>query len=341
MESTDTREEHSTMICVNGLTASIEKLTIPVSNAAGNSRSNKDENTHFSHSCEKAISVQLEEGKDEKVIDTIDIIAKEPHYQKKTSMIPQANIPVPIYIDSRPSSSSDNGQEDEHSVSSLESLEDFPAPSSSERPSKRIFADYWNHSIEEEGSQLKQKAISMNTTRAASYTLSKCSQDSSMPIQDEFIYQEFNRDFHNYSSNSTTDGYEEILKENEIGRTSMPSSTSLKDANESTNTTQKAETGNKRSIFKNKYSDSVPSLVSYGYRCSNMPVRKTSSTSSLRKKQRSCLRSRSLSVDSTAMASLQSSSSRLSVSFDSRVCVHEYEKPLQRYTGNGWSKWFA
>ena len=228
-------------------------------------------------------------------------------------------------------------------------------------------------------------ATSTSTMISASKTMSRCSREAAMPLPDEFTYQEFNRDFNSGRQDCIADEYEEILKNNEIGRTTLPHSTSLKDvnvnihgdvvendvnvsnhhhchptdlevssrvshkSNSSITNLSGSSNNSPRSLFRNKYPSSSPSLC-YGYRDmhsgffnTNYTVRKTASASSLtRKKKASILRSRSCSLDSTGVASIQSSStSKLSVSFDAKVFVHEYEKPKKRYTNNGWSKFFT
>lgn len=220
---------------------------------------------------------------------------------------------------------------------------------------------------------------------AAARTMSSISREAIMPLPDEFTYQEFNRDFNAGRQDCATEEYEEILKNNEVGRTTLPHSTSLKDVNVNVNihgghtvehdgvylpsdldtssrlshhsnstknshhTQNNSNTTSTRSLFINKYASSSPSLC-YGYReiagglyMNQRAVRKTVSASSLtRRKKPSILRSRSLSLDSTGVTSMQSNStSRFSVSFDAKVFVHEYEKPQQRYTNNGWSKYFT
>jgi hypothetical protein len=274
------------------------------------------------------------------------------HSQEETTnnMCTSAKSPIPAYIASSHSGNNSGNDEDDGSVSSLDSSEDFPcSPSNSQRS---IFGDFWNNTIHEEGSHMKRgsqmmRNDSISTAQTASITISRCSHQAvsrrysemTSPPPDEFAYQIFNRnlDFQKPIGKSVSDGYEEILQQNELGRTNMPRSTSLKDVAD-IDTLQSSSTRNARTIFKNKYSTSSPSLSSYGYKDTH--VRKTSSTSSLRRKQRSILRPRSSSVDSSGLGSLQSSSSRPSVSFDSRVFVHEYEKPHERYFANGWSKLF-
>jgi hypothetical protein len=217
---------------------------------------------------------------------------------------------------------------------------------SSSNHQRSIFNSYWKHTIREEELSCSQ------TERISSCSFSSCQSPSlshdatmSIPLHDEFAFQEFNRDFSkNCRTNTTCCDYEAILHHNERGRTSIPHAVLLRDATDietlSKSTTNSTNTQSFRSLFKAKYSTSSPSL-SYGYLDTQVPVRKTSSASSLRKKQRSCLRNRSMSVDSTiAPGSLQSSSSK-SVSFDPKVFVHQYEKPHDRYTSNGWSKWFV
>jgi hypothetical protein len=266
--------------------------------------------------------------------------AQEPtrFQEHKQRMTPPLEIPVPAFISS--GSPLPDSCADDQSLSSLDSCEDS-------RGNRPIFGNYWKSSIEEEGAQLKQ-GMSIGTANTNSITMSsRCTQEAIMQLPDEFAYQEFKRDFQAHTNKNTSTDYEELIKENEIGRTTRPRSASIKDITTEATSTMPKVARNKRIIFKNKYASSSPTLSSYGYiDTTNVSVRKTSSTSSLRssslrKTKRSCLRSRSLSVDSTALGSLQSSSSRLSVSFDDRVFIHEYEKPHERYTTNGWSKHFV
>lgn len=251
--------------------------------------------------------------------------------------------PVPIYVSSQHSCLDKSNKDDDDSVSSLDSCDDA---TSTNTPTKRsIFGHNRNRSSSEDGSHMKhQDSSSSWTERTSSLTASsRCSLEATMELPDEFAFQEFNRKIDHYANKSTSDGYEQILKNYEVGCTTMPRSTSLNDTTEDETKPKRNainNSGNHRSLFKNMYSLSSPSLA-YVYRDSVVQVKKTSSTSSLRKKHPSCLKSRSLSIDSTAIGSLHSSCSKLSVSFDSRVFVHEYEKPCDRYTDNGWSKWFV
>lgn len=306
----------------------------------------------------------------ESTIQTQEETTSDNQFRSCDIMCPPQELPVPVYIPTYPVKSGDDSGslDDDGSVSSLDSLEKEEFPMARSLQSKRpIFAKYWNASDvntennDEVESAMKKSSLVAKDCRNASYTLSRCAREATMPLPDEFTYQEFKRDFTRYDTNSANDVYEDILKVNELGRTSMPNATSLKEVennedksplttpvstelltNSFNSNTSSLRNINARTIFSNKYSKSTPSFVSYGYiERTNNPVRKTSSTSSLRKKQRSCLRSRSCSVDSTALASLQSSSTKPSVSFDSRVFVHEYEKPHDRYATNGWSKWFV
>ncbi len=279
-----------------------------------------------------------------------------------SNMCPPKDLPVPVYIPTRPQNSKDDNDniDDDGSVSSLDSFEEeehFPVPSSQLKSKRPIFAQYWKITDIDQANIDDRREVSTESAsisivtdcRSSTETLSRCAREATMPFPDEFAYQEFKRDFTRYEKNKASDIYEDILKVNELGRTTIPNATSLKEVKSETSTdtfnsnTPNQKSANIRSLFTNKYSHSSPTLLSYGYREHlHNSVRKTSSSSSLRKKQRSCLRrSRSCSVDSTALGSLQSSSSKLSVSFDSRVFVHEYEKPHDKYTSNGWSRWFV
>ena len=306
----------------------------------------------------------------EPTIQTQEETTSDTQFRSCDIMCPPKELCVPVYIPTHPvKSGDDNGSsDDDGSVSSLDSFEKEEFPMTPSLQSKRpIFAKYWKandvHTETNDDAEciMKKSSLVAKDCRTASYTLSRCAREATIFLPDEFAYQEFNRDFTRYNTNSANDIYEDILKTNELGRTTMPNATSLKEvenddekgpltapvSTELLSDSVKSNTSsltnlNTRTIFSNKYSKSTPSLVSYGYReRTNNPVRKTSSASSLRKKQRSCLRSRSFSVDSTALASLQSSSTKPSVSFDLRVFVHEYEKPPERYAANGWSKWFV
>jgi len=232
-----------------------------------------------------------------------------------------------------------NAVDDEESVSTLGSCEELnPCSTDSVSCAKRpIFGDYWN----DKGARSK-RSMSVDTDKtAASTLLSKCSHQATLPMPEEFAYQEFNRDFFQYNScDSTTDGYEQFIKQIEVGTTAMPHFASLKDATDAETASGNLGSERTRNIFKNKYSTSVTSLPSYAYAGLPTPARKSSSTSSLRRYKRSSLR-KSTSADSTALDSVQSSSTRMSVSFDSTVFVHEYDKPRERYTADGWSKLFV
>jgi hypothetical protein len=239
---------------------------------------------------------------------------------------------VPEYI-----CSDDDGQ----SVSTLESSDDFPPKG--HRP---IFQDYWSigdekNLMSDNTQRCKQSGSTLETTAS---TISKSTYQTNS--YNDFPYQEFNRDFYPKPSKST-DVYEQVLKEIEIGLTSTPDSTTLNDNDDNEHEYASTISSAKRSIFREKYSLSQTSLISYCYRQPSRMVQKASSTSSLlrnKRWQRSCLRGRSILVaDSDAVGSLLSSSfsSKLSVKFDSKVSVHHYEKPFERHTTDGWSKYFV
>jgi len=253
-------------------------------------------------------------------------------------------------------SNADDGN-DNDSVSSLESnSEEFNGPAActnGAKPQRTIFGAYWqtNTIHEEEGSRSSTVAKSLHTEQTSSFitvssSTSRCSQEGIYDLPDEFTYQEFNR-FKNKDID-ICDQYEAILQQKEVDRPAFKATTAvLKDGAKKPDSDLAFLRSNQvtmnrrhmRSLFHNKYSTSSPAL-SYGYKdMMNSPVHKASSTSSFARKktQRSCLRSPSQSVDPSASIS----SSKLSVSFDSKVCIHEYEKRHEKYTSNGWSKWFA
>lgn len=153
-------------------------------------------------------------------------------------------------------------------------------------------------------------------------------------------------------------GYEEFLKINEAGRTARPSAALLNDGtsrqsfrrytpqNPLCSVPSSKTTTTRRTIFSHKYTNQ-PTLPSYGYKYNSSSKRAGKSPLPFllrnRKMLRSSLRDRSTSLSETTTADLShlSSLSRLSVSFDPRVSIHEFNKPFELYVADGWSKNFA
>ena len=97
-----------------------------------------------------------------------------------------------------------------------------------------------------------------------------------------------------------------------------------------------ASPSTRRSIFKTLVSESVPALSLIASMQQQEQLRKTHSTSALRKKRSSCLRRSRL-----AEAPSRTSSSDLSVSFSAKVDVVVYQQPIERWAANGWSDYFS
>ena len=197
-------------------------------------------------------------------------------------------------------------------------------------------------------------------------------------INDELIDRQKQRDSTKHWC-SDTGGYETYLKANEDGRTVLPTAALVNDANASRSTHYARQYRNdhanqanlklnvkvnpkpaRRKIFPRKYAEAPTpsSLPSYEYMRSHSQAANARKKANARyrlpallhnrKLLRSSLRDRSTSVSESIVTartitledSLLSSQSRLSVSFETKVTIHEYEKRSEQYIHDGWSERF-
>jgi hypothetical protein len=224
---------------------------------------------------------------------------------------------------------------DDDSVSTLESLE---------KGQRSIFGNYWTSNDDISSGVESVHKASLTSQETASSTLSSFYDDGEhFQITgnryqcDTIVYQEYSQcDTISFKKKSFYQ-YEDLIKENEEGRTFLPRAASLNDnvqvdcnQLQKSHSIKRSTSGTRRNLFSNKYPEQRTSIRSYGY------ISQSSSTSLLQttRRQRPCLRT------SQTMDSLSSCNSKLSVSFDPRVSVHEYDKRFEKYTHDGWSSLF-
>ena len=159
-------------------------------------------------------------------------------------------------------------------------------------------------------------------------------------------------------------GYEDCIKMNEAGRTVKPSAAILNVTTKISIHLLKTQTQNprvsylpktdinvpnnkiaeRRKIFECKYPSFEPFVPSYEYN-DKLLSSVQPSNSYTKKMLRSSLRRDRSSSTSESLASMEESmiskSTRLSVSFDPRVSIHEYTKPCESYIMDGWSNYFS
>ena len=255
---------------------------------------------------------------------------------------------IPNYIES-PS--------DDDSVSTMGSSDE---PRKLDR-NRSIFGTYWG--VDEKGSPATPpiRKLSLNTMDTEESTISRYadsirnSRDWSSYLNDEVLKTEKDS-----SRKCDSDGYEAYLKINEAGRTVLPSAASLKDSRtsqhtylngnivtpgNSLNALNKQHFSRRRRIFRQTSGQKTCSLPTYGYMYTQPSKGKVPLPCLLHNKKmlRSSLRDRNLSLaESLAFEeSALSSQSRPSVSFETKVTIHEYEKPVQQVVHDGWSERFA
>lgn len=242
---------------------------------------------------------------------------------------------------------------DDDSVSTLGSSEE----TSDTISGRSIFRDYWR--ADEKSAKSPNRKQSLTTLDTEDTTISRYADsirqcpDWTAYINDEVFDNSRPAASHRVDSN----GYEAYLKVNEAGRTILPSAALLKD----TKNTEHGETTSpnnplsspsipqrqpgRRRIFPRYYGPLKPSVNSYGYMYTKPTKGKAPLPFLLHNKKmlRSSLRDRSasLSESTTLDDSYLSSQSRPSVSFEKKVTIHEYEKPVQQYVHDGWSERFA
>lgn len=230
---------------------------------------------------------------------------------------------------------------DDDTVSTLESQE---------KDQRSIFGNYWTSKNENPSGFESVRKASLTSQETASSTLSSLFDNDiehfvitgNKDDSEKISYQEYIQCSTKSFEKKSFYGYEDLIKENEEGRTFLPRATALNDnvqfdddelQENHLNTRSSSET--RRSLFSHKYSEERTAIQSYGY-MSSSGIGKSSSTSSLihSRRQRPCLRT------SQTMDSFSSCNSKLSVSFAPKVSVHEYNKRFEKYTHDGWSSWF-
>jgi len=249
---------------------------------------------------------------------------------------------MPSYISNSPS-------DDDASVSTLGST-DVPDQSSSKRS---IFGDYWGTGMRASHAPVRKQ--SLNTIDTEDSTISRYTESiRNSKDWSSYINEEVLNTGKNSSHKHDSDGYEAYLKMNEAGRTALSSAASLKESLKNTglaftpcnplptpNKLQRSST--RRRIFPNISKQKVGSLPSYGYMYTKPKKGKAPLPYLLHNKNmlRSSLRDRitSDSFFSTESALLSQSKPtvRPTVSFETQVTIHEFEKPVQQFIHDGWS----
>lgn len=240
---------------------------------------------------------------------------------------------------------------DDSSISSLESLNDAADRRTVEN-SRSIFHEFWQEGKKE--SEPKKRSCSIVTLDTASSTFSKGNSRITQGSQ-EWSHPDFTGELIKPNRRNITNAYEEVLMINESGRTVIPSSGILKKSAGDSIRPRSQSMGcapqpPRRTIFTEKYSSVQSPVSSYGYQLptdkDGITLRQSDSLASLLQNKRylkPSLRDRSISYDSSTMveSSVQSSQSKLTVSFDPNVSIHEFNKPYENYIAPGWSKLFA
>ncbi len=245
--------------------------------------------------------------------------------------------------------------DDDDSVSTLGSNEG-DAGSYSSGTSRSIFRDYWDTGSDEKG-----------MSPASRHSLSTPDQESSSSQHHSVAPRRISLDWSSYHQDyegALTDeaafdpyGYEDYLKINEEGRTVIPSAALLNVAKNKSadhfitrnplasptdpNPISHSSTVLRRKIFAHKYMSKNATLPSYEYKSKPTPTKQPSTLHNRR--LRSSLRDRSSSISEslpTVGDSILSESTRLSVTFDTHVSIHEYSKRCESYIHDGWSKFF-
>lgn len=240
---------------------------------------------------------------------------------------------------------------DDGSVSSLESLTDAMDRSENDT-ARNIFHEFWQ---EDKKRYECRKRLSDNTVDVASSSLPKGHSSCITKGSQEWSHPDFTGELKRPNRRNSCNIYEEVLMMNEAGRTVIPSAGLLKHSEVGPVRPRCLSTGcapqqPRRTIFTQKYSSVQSPISSYGYQINtnheshNLP-HSTSLGSVVQNKRylKPSLRGRSVSYDSSTLvgSSVQSSQSKLSVSFDPNVSIHEFNKPYENYVAAGWSKLFA
>ncbi len=247
---------------------------------------------------------------------------------------------LPGYISSQKTADSD-------SLSTLDSFDDNP-DSTLSGTGRSIFRDYWDTDSDEKEVTSSYRHILSGGT--PDHESSSSQHRSLVPRSISLDWSSYQQDYESVLTDKVPcdpHGYEDNLKVNEEGRTVLPSAAPLNVAKNSSvdhlmtrnPLASPSDTIIRREIFPEKYISTSTTLPSYEYKSKLTP-----STLYHRRTLRSSLRDRNSSVSEslpTVADSISSQSTRLSVTFDTRVSIHEFSKPCESYIDDGWSKYFS
>lgn len=236
-------------------------------------------------------------------------------------------------------------RDDDDSISTLGSAD------SNNASSRSIFGDYWGNSVNQ-GSSANRKH-SLNTLVTEDSTISRYAdhvlnhKDWSSYIHEEVLEKEKRQQ----KRPSLCEGYESCLKDNEAGRTVMPSAASLKNQGDRIPCSpllsgiSSRSQQHRRKIFSNTYASKSLLQKGHGYMYRTATTKGNAQLPYLlnrnKKLLRSSLRDRSQSLSEYTAFEESLPESQKSVSFEEKVTVHEYEKPAQHIVNDGWSQQFA
>lgn len=244
---------------------------------------------------------------------------------------------------------SHHGSRDDDSISTLGSAD------SNKASSRSIFGDYWGNSVNQgsSGYSSANRKHSLNTLVTEDSTISRYAdhvlnhKDWSSYIHEEVLEKEKRQQ----KRPSLCEGYESCLKDNEAGRTVMPSAASLKNQGDRIPCSpllsgiSSRSQQHRRKIFSNTYAYKSLLQNGHGYMYRTATTKGNAQLPYLlnrnKKLLRSSLRDRSQSLSEYTAFEESLPESQKSVSFEEKVTVHEYEKPAQHIVNDGWSQQFA
>lgn len=238
---------------------------------------------------------------------------------------------------------------DDSSISTLGSAD------SNKASGRSIFGDYWGKSLNQasSGYSSANRKHSLNTLVTEDSTISRYAdhvlnhKDWSSYIHEEVLEKEKRQ----HKRPSLCEGYESCLKDNEAGRTVMPSAASLKNQGDRipcslllSGISSRSQQP-RRKIFSNFYASKSLLQNGQGYMYRTATRKGNAQLPYLlnrnKKLLRSSLRDRSQSLSEYTAFEESIPESLKSVSFEEKVTVHEYEKPAQHIVNDGWSQQFA
>lgn len=244
---------------------------------------------------------------------------------------------------------SHHGSRDDDSISTLGSAD------SNKASGRSIFGDYWGNSLNQASSEYSSanRKHSLNTLVTEDSTISRYAdhvlnhKDWSSYIHEEVLEKEKRQQ----KRPSLCEGYESCLKDNEAGRTVMPSAASLKNQGDRipcspllSGISSRSQQP-RRKIFSNTYASKSLLQNGHGYMYRTATRKGNAQLPYLlnrnKKLLRSSLRDRSQSLSEYTSFEESLPESQKSVSFEEKVTVHEYEKPAQHIVNDGWSQQFA